>query len=753
MMDVDKIKFTSSANRCMDQLKGLVESKNHNIANSCHIFLLAIQNCNERFSGFIKSRGIIIEIDKIEKLVDKMAKVNPDGFISDAVPYRLCESVNELVRKSFKTAHKYNHGYVGVEHMIYSFLDGNDKFCDLMLSDDIDTEHFKISTLAFLAEIDNMPMIDDGYEYEYEDDDDEDEESSFTGSYLAKYAQNLNEIVQDESFPIISGRDSEINLMQEILCRKTKSNCILVGEAGTGKTTIVEGLAQLLSNDNYEGPLEGKVVYSLDVGALVAGTKYRGQFEERFNRFLAELKETPNAILFIDEIHAIIGTGSREGSQDLANMLKPILARGEIMCIGATTSTEYKKYFEKDAALSRRFHAIHVDEPDMEQVMKMALKAAPSYEQHHQISFAPKVIEAAVQMCAVYLPNQRFPDKAFDIIDHSCSKARMNGASKVLVDDVAAVIAEKIKVDVETIKASQNHKFSEFQNNMESVIFGQNDNLCKIYDTLACAKAGFYYPDKPLASFFFVGPTSVGKTFTAKKIAKEFYGNEKSFLQLNMSEYQESASISRLIGASAGYVGFEEGGLLTEFVRKNPNSLILFDEAEKCSPSILNLLLQILDEAKLKDNLNRDVDFSRCIVVLTSNVGSDINTKPSMGFVQDSIDSEQEYKKSVFKYLPPELSARIDDVIVFNDLDSVSLSKIVDSKLQEISNRLKNNKINITFDVKASDLIDLNDKSHARDIKKTIKQKIEMPLAKFMIQNPKSKNLSVKMLDGKAVVC
>ena len=744
-MDVDKIKFTSSATRVMDQLKPFVESKGHSIANSIHIFYLCIANSNSIFLEFINSRGIEFDRKKIESLLDKTAQKQPDLFYGETVSYRLCDSVNSLIRKSFKIAEKYEHAYVGNEHMIYSFLEEDDDFCDLLFKNDIDTEHLKFCIMAFIS--------GEGEEFEEGVFEDEDEEESFSGSYLEKYCSLFNEVVKNPNFPQVSGRDKEISLIEESLCRKTKSNCILVGEAGTGKTTIVEGLAQLIESENYDGPLMKKNIYSLDLGMLVAGTKYRGQFEERFGKLLEELKQSNNNILFIDEIHTIIGTGSREGSQDVANMLKPALARGEIMCIGATTSTEYKKYFEKDAALARRFHLINVDEPNIKYVMQMMKSSLPSYEKHHNVIFPNKVAEMAAKMCEIYLPNQRFPDKLFDVIDQSASKARIKSKKQtttVSVSDVCAVIADKINVAVETIKESCSKAFTEFEYNINQDVFGQEANISKIYDVLACAKAGFRSKNKPISSFFFVGPTSVGKTFAAKKIAKEFYGNEKSFLQLNMSEYQDAASITKLIGTGAGYVGYEDGGLLTEFVRKNPNSLILFDEAEKCNPSILNLLLQILDEAKLNDNLNRSVDFSRCIVVLTSNIGADTSSKSQMGFMPEQTTEDQNYHASVKKMLLPELVSRIDEVVVFKNLSDESISKIFTKRLSEISDELKKKNIILDLEFSIEELFNLNknSKDHARKIKKIVRQKVEIPLAKFILKNPKKKKISAKMLDG-----
>jgi ATP-dependent Clp protease ATP-binding subunit ClpA len=754
-MDVGKINFTSSASRCLDQLQDFAMLEGHNIGNPMHMFYLCLKNSSGCFENFIKSRGIQITRQKVIKIIDKLAKENPSSFVRSGKDFEVSKELGMLLIAAYKVSQKYEHAYVGNEHIILSFLESNPKFCDMLLESDIDTEHLKLSILAFIAgENPNTMFGDDSFELE-EDDEDEDEKQANV-SHIQKYCSLLNEQVKLPTFSKVSGREKEISLMQEILCRKLKSNCILIGEAGTGKTTIVEGLAQMIEDPDYNGPLKNKNIYSLDVGALVAGTKYRGQFEARLSKLLSELKEQNGCILFIDEIHTIVGAGSKEGAQDFANMIKPSLARGEIKCIGATTSTEYKKHFEKDAALVRRFHSVYVDEPEPKEVLLMIKASLPSYEKHHDVKFSNDLAELTVKLCETYLPNQRFPDKAFDVVDLASSKARIRNKrkkAKVLINDVYSVIADKINVDIETIKESNRKKFGEFEKTINESVYGQEDNISKIYDLLACAKAGLQSSTRPIASFFFVGPTSVGKTFTAKKIAKEFYGNEKSFLQLNMSEYQEQASISRLIGASAGYVGYEDGGLLTEFVRKNPNSLILFDEAEKCNPSVLNLLLQILDEGSLKDNLNRSIDFSRCIVVMTSNVGSSSAQSKQLGFAPEQINKQEVYQDSVKKHLPPELASRIDEVVVFNSLSSESISKIFDFKLTEIKQSMKNNGIDLKMSIQASDFIDFKNEDHARDIKKIVRKNIEIPIAKFLIQNPNIKEFSAKVVDGKLNLC
>jgi ATP-dependent Clp protease ATP-binding subunit ClpA len=753
MMAVEKFSFTSSAHRCISQLQPFSKSLGHNIPNSFHVFCLCISNSNAIFKNFLDSRGFKIEEASLIPLIKRYAKKHPDLFNQKADPTTIPKSISKLIEGAEALSKKYGHAYIGTEHLIYKFLEHNEETCEFLFENDIDTEHLKLSILAFISnESSSLSSKKEEREHSCDADDDEEEEKEI--DFLGKYCTLLNKVVTSPSYGTISGREKEISLMEEVLCRKTKSNCILIGEAGTGKTTVVEGLAQLISNPNYSGPLLNKKVYSLDIGLLIAGTKFRGQFEERFSHVLSKFKKSTDCILFIDEIHTIIGAGSKAGSQDLANMLKPALARGEIKCIGATTSSEYKKYFEKDAALSRRFHAIEISEPNADHVLKMVLPTLKSYEDHHKIIFPKNIAKLIVSLCEIYLPHQRFPDKAFDVVDQSASKTRINSKEKfpkVSCDDVYSVIADKAKVDIDTIRQSHRKSFSSFSENIEKSVFGQTENIKKIYDVLSCAKAGLQNKSRPIASFFFVGPTSVGKTFTAKQIAKEFYGNDKSFLQLNMSEYQEQASISKLIGASAGYVGYEEGGILTEFVRKNPNSLILFDEAEKCNPNVLYLLLQILDEARLNDNLHRSIDFSRCIVVLTGNIGSKSALSTDIGFVPSSETQSEKFESSVKKMMPPEFISRIDEIVIFDNLNKESIINIFKSKTLEIVDCLKNQGISFIPLFSPEDLFNLNKNSedHAREVKKTIRNYVEVPLAKFIVQNPKKTKISAKILDGK----
>ncbi len=766
MMDLDKKNWTFSALESWLAVNKIATSKNHKITNIYHLFISLWEHSNAPFLEFMENRGLSIKNKTVHTIVDKFAKKNPDMFLSVAMEPLIEKEIESCVHNASMFAMILGNLFVGTEHFIWGVLKSSEKFCEFLLENGIDTEHFKNCIEAFLKndmlEIAGQDMDFDENGEDFQEIEKEDRQ--LNQSQINKFCVLLNDVVTKPGFGIISGRDKEISSLEEILSCKIKSNCVLLGEAGTGKTSVVEGLAQNISSPKYSGPLKNKKIYSLDIGSLIAGSKYRGQFEMRFSKLIEELKADTNAILFIDEIHSIIGAGSgKDGSPDLANLIKPALARGEIKCIGATTYLEYKKYFQKDPALTRRFHALDIKEPDVEQMKKIALLAVAAYEKHHKIKFPKKLLKMSIDMCETYLPHKKFIDKAFDVIDRSFAKAKIrifNAANQsdeeiaavVTLEDLLKVVSELSGVNVETLRNNINKKFSDLASNFKKQIFGQNKAIDKIYDCLACAKAGLNTPNKPLSSFLFVGPTSVGKTYTAKKIAKEFFGNDNSYLQLNMSEYQEQASVSRLLGASAGYVGYDEGGILTEFVNNNPNSLILFDEIEKGNSSVLNLLLQILDEGKLKDTYGRDIDFSRTIIVLTSNIGAVEAGKTSMGFMPHTEDIETSFGSSVDKAMSPEMRSRIDEVIVFEKINEEAISKIFDQCLDELKERVDKKGIKINCQINISDLVDDVSKLHAREIKNIFRNKVQTAVAQFIASGKKSRNLTIKVLDKKIIL-
>ena len=762
MMKLDQQNWTFSALESWLEVSKIALSKNHKITNIYHLFISLWERSSSNFLEFIDSRGLAIKTRTIHAIVDKFAKKNPDMFLSSQMESLIQKEIENCVNKAAQLAEKRDNLFIGTEHFIWAILESSEKFCDCLLENGIDTEHFKNCIEAFLKndalsiEEEEVEELEAG-----EVEQDSREEQMLNESQINRFCTLLNDTVSKSSFGVISGRDKEIGDLEEILSCKIKSNCILVGEAGTGKTSVVEGLAQNISSPKYKGPLQNKKIYSLDICALVAGSKYRGQFEIRLNKLLEELKADPDAILFIDEIHNIVGAGSgRDYSPDLSNSIKPALARGEIKCIGATTFSEYKKYIENDPALARRFYTLEIKDPDIDRMKNIALRALPSYENYHKIRFPKKLLKTSIEMCETYLPHKKFIDKAFDVIDRSFAKAKIRiftsdeqsgqEASKtVILDDLLQVVSSLSGISSEILKNNLDKKFSDLSANFKKEIFGQDKAIDKIYNCLACAKAGLNSANRPLSSFLFVGPTSVGKTYTAKKIAKEFFGNDQSYLQLNMSEYQEQASISRLLGANAGYVGFNEGGSLTEFVRKNPNSLILFDEIEKGNFSVLNILLQILDEGKLRDGQGREIDFSRAIIVLTSNIGDAEASRSSMGFISNPDDSTSVFESSIKKTLSPEMRSRIDEIVIFEKINEDAISKIFNQHVDEMKEKAHKKGIKIDCQIKINDLISDVSKLHAREIKKIFRNEIQTKVAQFIASGKKSRHLNIKVLDKK----
>jgi len=763
MMELDQQNWTFSALESWLEVSKIARSKNHKITNIYHLFVSLWERSSSNFLEFIDNRGLAIKPRTIHAIVDKFAQKNPDMFLSSQMEPLIQKEIENCVDKAALLANKHGNLFIGTEHFIWSILECSEKFCDCLLENGIDTEHFKNCIEAFLTSdalsIEEDEDFDESGEVDTKGGDEE--QQKLNESQIKRFCTLLNETVTKSNFGVISGRDKEISDLEEILSCKIKSNCILVGEAGTGKTSVVEGLAQNISSPKYKGSLKNKKIYSLDICALVAGSKYRGQFEMRLNKLIEELKADSNAILFIDEIHNIVGAGSgRDNSADLSNSIKPALARGEIKCIGATTFSEYKKYIENDSALARRFYTLEIKDPDIDRMKNIALKALPSYENYHKIKFPKKLLKMSIDMCETYLPHKRFIDKAFDVIDRSFARAKIRIFSSdaqlqeetpqtVVIEDLLQVVSNLSGISSEILKNNLEKKFSNLAVNFKKEIFGQDKAIDKIYNCLACAKAGLNSENRPLSSFLFVGPTSVGKTYTAKKIAKEFFGNDRSYLQLNMSEYQEPASISRLLGASAGYVGFSEGGTLTEFVRQNPNSLILFDEIEKGDFSVLNVLLQILDEGKLRDGQGREIDFSRTILVLTSNIGASEANKSSMGFISNPDDPANVFESSVKKALSPEMRSRIDETVVFEKINEDAISKIFDQHVDEMKEKAHKKGIKIDCQIKISDLVIDSSELHAREIKNIFRNEVQTKVAQFIASGKKSRHLKIKVLDKK----
>ena len=613
---------------------------------------------------------------------------------------------------------------------------------------------------------------------------------------LDNFSRDLIKLAEEGKLDPVIGREREITRIAQILSRRKKNNPIIIGEPGCGKTAIVEGLAIMIYNGECPRNLMDKRIVSLDMTSIVAGTKYRGQFEERMKVIIEELQNAPNIIVFIDEIHTIVGAGNSSGSMDASNIFKPALARGEIQCVGATTLDEYRKNFEKDGALERRFQKVVVDSATKAETLEILKNVKDKYENFHKVTYTDEVLSVCVDLADRYITDREFPDKGFDIIDEvgarsqveikmpeSIEKLKQQAADikqekvdvvkqqryeeaanlrdketriltkldaekkkfeeellthkKVItLDLVYEVVSNMTKIPVTKLNADETKLLSEMEANLSDKVIGQSEAVSKIAKAIRRNRIGIKDPNKPIGSFIFLGSTGVGKTYLAKQLAKQMFGSEDNMIRVDMSEYQEKHTISRLIGAPPGYVGYDEGGQLTEQVKNKPYSVILFDEIEKANKDIFSTLLQVLDDGHLTDGMGRKINFKNCVIIMTSNVGakklqdfgSGVGFKTGTSTYADEEYKRDTLKKELKKFFTPEFLNRIDEVVIFNSLVKEDVKKIVKLELDKLSNRLVGLKYDITFDETILDLISevgFDETYGARPIKRAIQDKIE----------------------------
>lgn len=575
---------------------------------------------------------------------------------------------------------------------------------------------------------------------------------------LDLYTTNLNVEAQKGKTDPLIGREKEIERAAQILCRRRKNNPLLVGDPGVGKTSIAEGLAWLIVNGKAPKPLENAEVFSLDIGALVAGTKYRGDFEKRLKQLLNALKKKPEAILFIDEIHMIIGAGSSMGStMDASNLIKPALSNGSLRCIGSTTFQEYRQVFEKDHALSRRFQKIDVNEPSISETVDILRGLKSKFEDFHHVQYDDRALVAAVELSAKFINDRFLPDKAIDVIDEAGAQRRLKAEqddSLITVENIEDIISKIARIPPKTVSKDDKTVLINLERDLKRVVFGQDTAIEALGSAIKLSRAGLKSPDKPVGSFVFAGPTGVGKTEVTKQLAK-LLGVE--LVRFDMSEYMERHAVSRLIGAPPGYVGFDQGGLLTDAIHKSPHCVLLLDEIEKAHPDVFNLLLQIMDHGSLTDNNGRKSDFRNVILVLTTNIGADSISRTSIGFMEQ--DNSNDNKDAMKKAFSPEFRNRLDGIIQFNALPTTVIENVVDKFLTELQAQLDDKKVVLDVDQSAREWMAENGYDRlmgARPMQRLIQEHLKKPLAEMILFGELAEHggnvaVSVKQENGKAV--
>jgi ATP-dependent Clp protease ATP-binding subunit ClpC len=804
--------FTPRAQQVLALARKEADRFNHSYVGTEHLLLGLIKLGQGVAVNVLERMGLELEAVRME--VEKEVGSGPPQKASGNIPYT--PRVKKVLALANKEAKALNHSYVGTEHLLLGLLrEGEGVAARVLKRLDVDIQRTRNE---ILAEIDPNFSPDDMDEDDDEDLEDgpfEDESPQQSGAQageaktktpaLKAFGRDLTKVAKEGGLDPVIGRESEIERVIQILCRRTKNNPVLIGEAGVGKTAIVEGLAQEIAHGNVPEILRDKRVVTLDLALMVAGTKYRGQFEERIKAVMDEIRKVKNVILFIDELHTIVGAGSAEGAMDASNIIKPALSRAELQCVGATTLNEYRKYIEKDSALERRFQQVKVDEPSVDDAIKILQGLQEKYESHHKAKFTPEAIEASVKLTSRYLTARFLPDKAIDVLDEAGARARIGTMTRppaikqlearideinraklaaiseqnfetaaslrddekhakreleetlktwrssseetivtVTDDDIMAVVSKWTGVPLRRMEEKETEKLLKMEDELKGRVIGQNEAVIAISKALRRSRADLKDPRRPIGSFLFLGPTGVGKTYLARNLAEFMFGDADSLIQIDMSEYMEKFTASRLIGSPPGYVGYEEGGQLSEAVRRRPYSVVLFDEVEKAHPDVMNLLLQILEEGTVTDSLGRKIDFRNTIIIMTSNVGaSSIKRQTSLGFgamAEDQADHEGMKDKILEeskRYFKPEFLNRLDDLVVFHMLEKTDLNQIVDLEVAKLVKRLAEKEIALTLAQEARDFLSEKgfDPSYgARPMRRAVERFLEDPLAEALLR-------------------
>jgi ATP-dependent Clp protease ATP-binding subunit ClpC len=795
-------RFTEKAIKVIMLAQEEARRLGHNFVGTEQILLGLIGEGTGVAAKVLKSMGVNLKDARIE--VEKIIG-RGSGFVAVEIPFT--PRAKRVLELSLEEARQLGHNYIGTEHLLLGLIrEGEGVAARVLENLGVDLSKVRTQVIRMLGETTEVAAGGGG--------------GTRKTPTLDEFGSNLTQLAADGKLDPVVGRSKEIERVIQILGRRTKNNPVLVGEPGVGKTAIAEGLAQRIHNADIPDILEDKRVVTLDIGLLVAGTKYRGEFEERLKKIMDEIRQAGNVILVIDEVHTLIGAGAAEGAIDAANILKPALARGELQCIGATTLDEYRKHIERDAALERRFQPVMVGEPTVDETIEILFGLRDRYEQHHKLKIADIALEAAAKLSDRYISDRYLPDKAIDLIDEAGSRVRLlnsqlppeakeldkelrkvqkekdeavrnqdfDKAGKlrdqemdlrtrirdiakskaeqkqrdvadpvVTEEDIAHIVASWTGIPVNKLTESESEKLLHMEDTLHQRLIGQEDAVKAVSRAIRRARVGLKNPNRPIASFVFSGPTGVGKTELAKSLAAYFFGSEEAMIRLDMSEFMERHTVSKLIGSPPGYVGYNEGGQLTEAVRRRPYTVVLFDEIEKAHPDVFNMLLQILEDGRLTDAKGRTVDFKNTLIILTSNIGSKVIEKggSGLGFEFSENQNEAQYNRirslvneELKNYFRPEFLNRLDEIIVFRQLNKEEVKQISDIMLKEVFGRLTDQGITLTVTAKFKDrLIEegYSPSYGARPLRRAIMRLLEDVLAEEI--------LSGSIKDGDVAVC
>ena len=737
-------RLTRHAHQSLRRAEEIAREQGSPYIGTEHIFLGIIEQPRALASVVMAQADVTLEhVRQAVATVPRIIAIGGNGAQD------FSDSAKLTLRMSWQMVHEFGHTHLGTEHLVYSLLvQKNTKAVMILRNMGVDIVELQHNFEQVLERRDILQL---------EHDEPQKAQQPASGTpLLDKVGRDITELARQEKLDPVIGRSKEIARVMTILGRRTKNNPLIIGEPGVGKTALVEGLAQEIVAGSSAAYLRDSRIIELDIAALLAGTKYRGEFEERLKKVIDELKEHPEVLLFVDEIHALMGAGAAEGSVDAANILKPALARGEVKVIGATTNEEYRKHVKKDAAFARRFQPVLAQEPSSETARRIVRGVRPQYEAHHGVTISDDIADMAVDLAQRYIHDRALPDKAFDLLDEAAARVRLgrksvcgNRKSRPVALTEAALrnaITVMTGIPVERVQRQEAKKLLQLEQVLGRHIIGQDEAVTAVARVVRRSRSGVAPINRPAGSFVFLGPTGVGKTELARAVAREVFGDDKALLKIDMSEFAERHSAARLTGAPAGYVGYEDGGKLTEALRRRPHQVVLFDEIEKAHPDVFNILLQILEDGQLTDGQGNAASFAHAIIILTSNIGADLmQQESSLGFSAAAAGNDttpvhtraaREVRGQLAKVMRPELINRFDDIIVFKPLSFADVRAIFAVQLRELQQRLARQHVSISVSSSARDIIvrqGYSKKYGARELRRTLQQELEHPVAEALL--------------------